>query len=179
MLPSYTGTITSHCKDPDEPASIMGCQTIWTLDAWFPNPFHLFQGCYFFFEVTTWTVPFLHWDHHANPEPCHVILKSSKRVLKPFTGFRYKKRPPKPRPVLLKKKRLVVRRPTSFMIMVIQEAIFWQNPARAQPGKAASRVQPPWGDWGSPDWQCKGHLGRWMESNGVESSLVLQIRIPC
>ena len=28
MLPSYAGTITSHCKDPDEPAGIMGCQTI-------------------------------------------------------------------------------------------------------------------------------------------------------
>ena len=98
MLPSYTGTITSHCQDSDEPACIMGCQTIWTLDTWFPNPFPLFQGCYFFFEVTTWTVPFLHRDHHANPEPFHFILKSSKRVLKPFTGFRYKKRPPKTKP---------------------------------------------------------------------------------
>ena len=90
------------------------------------------------FEVTTWTVPFLHRDHHANPEPCHFILKSSKTVLKPFTDFRYKKRPPKPNhvPCCWKKRDLWLDQLLSWSCW-FKKQFFDKTHPRAQPGKAA------------------------------------------
>lgn len=93
---------------------------------------------FFFFEVTTWTVPFLHRDHHANPEPFHFILKSSKRVLKPFTGFRYKKRPPNHDPCCWKKRDLWLDQLLSWSWW-FKKQIFWQNP---KPSSAGLSCQP-------------------------------------
>lgn len=133
------------------------------------------------FEVTTWTVPFLHRDHHANPEPCHFILKSSKTVLKPFTDFRYKKRPPKPNhvPCCWKKRDLWLDQLLSWSCWFKKQFFDKTHPELSR-AKLLSRVQPL--RWLGKPWLAMqgapGKMGK-MESNGVESSLVLQIRIPC